>query len=118
MIDKNVLITESWCSLGAAILFGVLGTISMKFSAGFTRIPATCAMAMSYFIAFVSMTFALKTLDVSMVYGIWSGAGTILVMLLSVLLFNEKMQLRKLFFLLLIVLGILGIQLANGFIND
>jgi small multidrug resistance pump len=114
MMDKTFLVTESWFSLMAAIIFGVLGTISMKLSHCFHRLKPTLAMGFFYAISFVAMTFALNTIEISVIYGLWSGVGTILVMLLSVVLFKEKLSLKKIFFLLLIIIGIIGIQLTDG----
>lgn len=114
MIDKSLLLTESWCSLMGAIVFGVLGTLSMKLSVCSHRLKPLLAMAAFYSISFVAMTFALKTIDVSVVYGIWSGVGTILVMIMGVFLFKETLSLRKIFFLFLIIVGIIGIQLTDG----
>jgi small multidrug resistance pump len=111
---SSLSLTESWCSLMAAIVFGVLGTISMKLSNAFQEVRPTVVMAVFYSASFVAMTFALKTIDISIVYAIWSGVGTVLAMVMSVFLFEESISLRKAFFLLLIVIGIVGLQFING----
>lgn len=111
---NSLILTESWCSLMAAILFGVLGTISMKLSNAFIETKPTVAMAIFYGAAFIAMTFALKSIDISIAYATWSGVGTVLAVIMSAFLFGEVISLRKCFFLLLIVIGIIGLQ----FIND
>lgn len=107
---NSLLLTESWCALMAAILFGVLGTISMKLSNCFREIKPTLAMGVFYSASFIAMTFALKSIEVSVVYAIWSGVGTVLAMIMGVFLFEEPISLRKAFFLGLIIIGIAGIQ--------
>lgn len=114
MMHTQLIFMGGWCSLMAAIIFGVLGTLSMKLSNGFHRWRPTLAMGIFYSISFAAMTSALQTIPISEVYAIWSGAGTLLVSVLGVFLFNESMSWRKSFFLLMIVGGIIGIQLANG----
>ncbi|HVY53060.1 MAG TPA: multidrug efflux SMR transporter [Gammaproteobacteria bacterium] len=109
-----LLLTESWCALIAAIIFGVLGTLSMKLSQRFRKIKPTIAMAVFYCLSFIAMTFALKAIEVSIAYATWSGVGTVLAMFLGVLLFGESISWRKSFFLFLIVAGIIGIQFAHG----
>lgn len=111
----NILIAaECWVSLGIAIIFGVLGTISMKVSHGLHYVKPTVFLAIFYCISFVALTFAMKYIDLSVVYAVWSGVGTILVAAIGVFYFNESISWRKLFFLLLIVVGVIGMHISNG----
>lgn len=107
-------IAESWISLSIAILFGVLGTLSMKLSHGFQNARPALFTAIFYTISFIALTFAMKYLDLSVVYAVWSGVGTILVATIGILHFNESISMRKGFFLLLIVIGVIGIHLNHG----
>lgn len=108
---------ECWLSLAVAIVFGVLGTISMKVSHGLEHIKPAVSLAIFYTISFIAMTFALKYLQLSVVYAIWSGVGTILVAMVGVLYFSESLSLRKVLFLLLIVLGVTGIHLGDSILT-
>lgn len=114
MMDINLLGVESCLALMVAICFGVMGTMAMKFSHGFTKLKPSLAVGVFYALSFVAMTLALKSIPISVVYAIWSGVGTILVVILSVFLFKEPISYRKAFFLLLIIIGIIGIQLSDG----
>ncbi len=101
--------------LGIAIIFGVMATISLKFSHGFKRLKSTLFLIIFYTISFSAMTLALKQLDLSVVYAIWSGVGTLLVAAISMLYFNESVSIRKIVFLLLIVVGVIGIHISDYF---
>lgn len=108
------LLLESWLSLGVAIVFGVLGTISMKLSHGLQKPKPTIALIIFYIISFIGMTYAMKSIQLSIVYAVWSGVGTVLVALVGILYFNELLSARKIFFLSLIVLGVIGIHFGDG----
>lgn len=108
------LVAESWISLSIAILFGVLGTIFMKLSQGLQKFKPACFTAVFYTISFIALTFAMKYLDLSVVYAVWSGVGTLLVAAIGILHFNESISVKKVFFLLLIIIGVIGIHLNNG----
>jgi len=106
---------DSWLYLLIAIPFGVLGTISMKLSHGLQKWKPSVCIIIFYSISFVAMTFALKTIDLSLAYAIWSGVGTILVSMIGIMVFEEAITNMKVFSLLLIVLGVIGMHLTNVF---
>jgi small multidrug resistance pump len=106
---------DSWFSLSVAILFGVLGTIFMKKSHGLQYLKPAILMAIFYVISFVGLTFAMKYIELSVVYAVWSGVGTILVATVGILHFNESLSFKKVIFLLLIVVGVIGIHFNHGF---
>ena len=106
---------EGWFYLFVAIPFGVLGTISMKLSHGLQKWKPTICVAIFYFISFVAMTLALKNLEVSVVYAIWSGLGTVIVTLVGVFLFKESISVSKIVSLLLIVVGVIGMHLSHAY---
>jgi small multidrug resistance pump len=109
----NMTLIESWVCLAIAILFSVFGTVSMKLSHGLRKLKPTLWLAIFYIIAFVAMTFALKYIELSTLYAVWSGVGTILVALAGVLYFNESVSLKKMIFLILIVIGIIGLHFGD-----
>jgi small multidrug resistance pump len=113
----NTFAFTSWIALAIAIISGVLGTISMKLSHGLQRLKPTVFLIIFYLISFVALTFAMKHIHLSVVYAIWSGAGTVLVASIGIIHFNETVSLRKIAFLMLIVIGVLGIHLSDQFIS-
>jgi small multidrug resistance pump len=104
---------SSWLCLCVAILFGVLGTVSMKLSEGLQKLKPSLCLMLFYSISLVALTLAIQGVDVSIVYAVWSGIGTILVAIIGVLIFNEYISLIKIISLLCIVIGVFGINLAN-----
>ncbi len=102
-------VENAWISLAVAIVFGVLGSAAMKLSNGLHSIKYVIYLSFFYIISFVALTVAIKHLDLSIVYAAWSGMGTILTAAIGVFYFNETYSWRKMFFLLLIVVGVIGI---------
>jgi small multidrug resistance pump len=102
-----------WVILIFAILTEVAGTTAMKLSRGFTRIVPSIAMGAFYIISFVLLTLALKKINVSVAYAIWSGIGTALIAMIGFLWFKESMNALKIVSLVLIILGVMGLELGN-----
>ncbi len=112
---KISLLTDSWICLAIAIIFGVLGTISMKLSHGLQKLKPAIWLAIFYSISFVALTFAMKHIELSVVYAVWSGVGTVLVATIGIIHFHESISIKKIIFLALIILGVIGVHLSDGF---
>lgn len=104
---------ESWIFLGIGIIFGVLGTISMKLSYGLKHQKHTINLIFFYTISFIALTFAIKHIELSIVYAVWSGLGTMLVSTIGMIYFNESASIKKILYLLIIVVGVIGIHLSD-----
>jgi small multidrug resistance pump len=103
-------VTNSWISLSIAIIFGVFGTIALKKSHGFINTRYISYIIINYAISFIAMTYALKHMELSVVYAVWSGVGTVLVTLFSIYHFHEPISIKRIIYLLLIVIGVFGIH--------
>lgn len=102
----------SWIYLFLAIILEVLGTTSMKFSEGFTKIFPSVLMFVLYGLSFTALTFALKKIDVSVSYAIWSGLGTALIAVIGTLYFKEPVTILKIVSIMLIILGVIGLNIG------
>lgn len=102
-----------WFYLIGAIVLEVLGTTSMKLSEGFTRLLPSVLIFIFYAGAFVGLTLALKRMEVSVAYAIWSGVGTALIAVIGFLWFRETVTTVKLVSLTMIVLGVIGLNLTT-----
>lgn len=70
---------------------------------------ATLSMALSG----VFLYFAQKTIPVSTAYIIWTGIGAIGTFLLGILFFDDSASMLRMFFALLILVGIVGLELTS-----
>jgi small multidrug resistance pump len=103
----------SWIYLSAAILLEVCGTTCMKLSLGFTRFWPSVLLFVFYSLSFAAVTLAIKQIEVSVAYAIWSGVGTALIATIGILWFKEAVSTLKLVSLALIVIGIIGLRLSG-----
>ena len=104
----------TWIYLALAILLEVAGTTCMKLSEGFTRLVPSILLFVFYTLSFGMLTLALKRIDVSVAYAVWSGVGTALIASIGVLWFREPMTALKLISLALIIVGVVGLNLGGG----
>lgn len=103
-----------WLYLITAILFEVLGTTTLKMSAGFSKALPTGIMVISYIVCFTFLGLALKAMDVSVAYAIWCGLGIALVFLIGVLFFAEPVNAVKIVSAVLVVAGVIGLTLTTS----
>lgn len=99
--------------LTAAILFEVAGITAMKLSRGFSELLPSLAVPVFYALSAAAVIVALKRLELSMAYAIWSGVGTALAALIGIAYFRESMTLFKLGSLALVIAGVVGLSLAG-----
>ncbi|MBO8181811.1 MAG: multidrug efflux SMR transporter [Archaeoglobus sp.] len=102
-----------WLYLILAILSEVVGTTNMKLSQGFTKLVPSILIFVFYGISFTFLTLALKKIDVSIAYAIWSGLGTALIVVIGLLIFKEPVTIVKLVSIGLIVVGVVGLHLSG-----
>ena len=102
-----------WIHLFTAIIFEVAGTISMRMSEGFARLVPSVLMFVCYAISFVALAFALRKIEVSVSYAVWSGVGTALVTLFGIVYFRESVSVLKIISVALIIIGIVGLCFSD-----
>jgi small multidrug resistance pump len=102
-----------WICLTAAILLEVAGITSMKLSRGFSELVPSLAVPVFYMLSAAAVIVALKRLDLSMTYAVWSGVGTALAAMIGIGYFREPLSLFKLASLALVIAGVVGLSLAS-----
>lgn len=85
----------------------------MKISNGLTKLIPSLGMFIAYFLCFSIFSLALKKIDVSIAYAIWSGVGITVISILGVLFFKESMNITKIISIILIITGIIGLNLSG-----
>ena len=101
--------SADWLFLAAAILLEVAGTLSMKLSHGFAQLLPSVLLFLFYGASFTCLNFALRSIDVSVAYAIWSGLGLILIAAIGILVLRESAGAIKIGSIALIVLGVVGL---------
>ncbi len=97
-----------------AILAETIGTVALQASQQFSRIGPTAIMAISYILSFYLMAMALKTMNLGVVYAIWSGLGTVLIAAIAYLVYGQKLDLPAIVGLSMILGGIIIIHMYSN----
>jgi len=104
----------AWVYLVVAIVLEVIGTTSMKLSRGFSDLAPSVAIFVCYSLSLAFLTMAIERIDLSIAYAIWAALGTALVATIGIVWFGEAVTAAKLFFLGMIVFGVVGLNLAEA----
>jgi len=103
-----------WIILSVTILLEVFGTVYMKLSDGFTKLWPSIFIFVFYAASFVALTFAIKKIEISVAYAVWSGVGTALIALIGILYFKEAATMLKFASIFLIVAGVVGLKFSSS----
>lgn len=104
---------NSWLWLIGAIVLEVAGTTSMKLTQGFTKLVPSIMVFVLYGGAIVGLTLALKRIDVSVAYAVWSGLGTALIAVIGMTYLREPATALRLASIALIIAGVVGLNLGG-----
>ena len=104
---------HGWLMLGAAIACEIVGTTMMKLSESLTRWIWIPPMLVFYLIALLCLALALKSIEVGIAYAVWAGVGTLLIALIGVLFFKESVSVIKVVSIALVIVGVVGLNLAD-----
>jgi len=103
-----------WLFLVGGIIMEVCGTTCLKLSEGFTKLWPSILIFVFYSFSFTLVTFAVKKLELSITYAIWSGIGTFLIAIIGLFWFKEPMTWLKAVSMLLVIAGVIGLNLASS----
>lgn len=104
---------QGWIYLGLGILFEVAGTWAMKLSHGFTKPLASITFITLFATALIFINLSMKTIDMSIAYAVWCGAGIFLISVIGYLFLGESITPWKLTCLALILAGVIGLYLMD-----
>ncbi|MBN9468407.1 MULTISPECIES: SMR family transporter [unclassified Bosea (in: a-proteobacteria)] len=100
----------SYLYLAFAIVSEVIGTSALKASEQFTRPVPSLITLVAFASAFYFLSLTLRTMPVGIAYAIWSGVGIVLISLIALVLFGQKLDLPAVIGMGLIVAGVVVIN--------
>jgi small multidrug resistance pump len=96
-----------------AVGFEVIGTAALQASEQFTRPKPLILTAIGYAAAFYFLSLVLRNMPVGVAYAIWSGLGVVLITLVGLIWFGQKLDMPAIVGLALIVAGVATINLFS-----
>jgi small multidrug resistance pump len=104
----------NWVYLLSAIVLEVGGTLSLKLSDGLMKRGPVLLMILLYGLSFFAFSHALKHMEVGTAYAIFSALGTALMASVGILWFNEPATVLKIVSLVMIIVGVIGLNVNFG----
>src|SRR3989339_1584768 len=98
----------NWILLLIAGLFEIAWAIGLKYSEGFSKPIASVFTIVTMIISMALLSYSVKTLPVGTAYAVWTGIGAVGTAILGIFLFNESREFMRIFFIFLIIAGIVG----------
>ena len=89
-----------------AICTETVATSALKMSESFTRLVPSLVVVVGYAASFYLLSLCLKTMKVGFVYAIWSGLGIVLISIIGICFFKQRIDLAGVIGMGLIVAGV------------
>lgn len=86
----------------------------MNLSSNFTKLISSISIFVFYAASFVALTFAIKKIEISVAFAVWSGVGTALIALIGILYFKEAATMLKIASIFLIIAGVVGLKVGSN----
>lgn len=103
----------SWFFLFFAGLTEVFGVIMINKFALTGKKIYILLVAIQFTISFLLLSLAMKTISMGTAYAIWTGIGCVGGVVVGIIFFNESKNLKKLFFISLILFSSISLKLIS-----
>ena len=102
-----------WLYLTFAIISEVIATSALKSTEGFSKLWPSLFVLVGYSASFYFLSMTLDTIPIGVVYAMWSGVGVAAITLVSIFVFDQKIDNVGLFGIALIVSGVVILRLFS-----
>lgn len=103
----------AWFILFIAGLLEVIGVIILNEIARTKKKWLVVLLAVAFICSFSTLKVAMNDIPMGTAYAIWSGIGTGGGTLVGMLIYNEPRSVKRIFFIALIILSIVGLKIIN-----
>ncbi|MFJ7365630.1 DMT family transporter [Peribacillus frigoritolerans] len=101
----------AWIYIIIAGLLEIFWVIGLKYSHGFTKIIPSIVTVVIIIFSFFLLSKALHSIPLGAGYAIFTGLGTVGTVVTGMLFLGETINPLKVFFMALMILGIIGIKI-------
>lgn len=103
----------SWFVLLIAGLLEVCWAIGLKYTQGFTKLGPSIFTIITLALSMFLLARASEALPIGTAYGVWVGIGALGAAILGIVLFNEAVTPARVFFIVLLLVSIIGLKLSS-----
>ncbi len=100
----------AWLCLVVAAVFEIGWAVGLKSTQGFTRLWPSVFTIAAMAASMTLLAMAVRSIPIGTGYAVWTGIGALGTAVLGMILFAEPVTAARIFFLLLIVCGIVGLK--------
>jgi quaternary ammonium compound-resistance protein SugE len=104
----------NWLILFIAGLFEIVWAVGLKYTDGFTKPVPSILTIISMIISLGLLSYSVKHIPVGTAYAIWTGIGAVGTVIMGIILFQESKELIRMFFIFLIIVGIVGLKFLES----
>lgn len=105
--------SSSWILLVLAGLCEIAFAIGLKFTEGFSKPIPTILTIVSMLISLYFLSRASLHIPIGTAYSVWVGIGAIGACVFGAILFQETLTLLRVFFLVLLLISIIGLKVTS-----
>jgi small multidrug resistance pump len=103
-----------WLLLACAITAEVIGTTALRASNGLTRVVPIVIVTLAYGLSFALLALTLKHLSLGTTYAIWSGVGTVAIVFIGKLVYDEVISIVTAVGIAFVIVGVVLIHVGGG----
>ena len=103
----------AWICLLSAGLLEIVWAVSMKQSAGFTRLMPSIITVAGMIASFWLLALAMRTLPLGTAYTIWTGIGAVGAFVVGIVFLGEHVSAMRIAAAMLIVCGLVLMKVAS-----
>ncbi|WP_368389588.1 multidrug efflux SMR transporter [Thalassotalea sp. 1_MG-2023] len=100
-----------WFFLIVAGIFEAGWLFFLDKSASFSKFPYVLLAVISMVISLVLFSFAIREIPITIAYLIWLAVGVCTIVLINFVMYQHSLTIIQLFFISLIIVGIIGLKL-------
>lgn len=103
----------AWIYIFIASVFEISWAVGLKYSDGLKNLNASIFTVVTMILSFVFLAMGSKQLPIGTAYAVWTGIGALGTAVYGILFFNDSKEFIRLFFLFLIITGVVGLKITS-----
>ena len=104
---------NSWIYLVIAGIFEMAWVLALKFSQNFTKLTYSILVVVFMALSLIFLSMSFESIPMGTAYACWTEIGAVGVLIFGILFLGESSSVLRLFFITLIVAGVIGLNLTG-----